>query len=242
MPRRFRPGLWATLFLIPALALTIGLGVWQLERRAWKADLLARIQIGIDNPAVPLPSGIDDPAAWAWRQVTVEGRFDHAHELYLVGRAYEGRNGLHVVTPLLRADGGQPVLVDRGWVPLERQDPAARAAGLPDGVVTVAGVLRRPPDRGWMQPDNDPAGNHWFWIDLPAMAESAGLTAAVPMILEAAPGADPTILPIGGQTRIDLPNDHLAYAVTWFSFAGILLVIYVISHLRRRPEGEEEQR
>ena len=231
--KRFRPTLVPTLMVVPALVVLLGLGFWQLERQAWKTALIDRIEARIDGPAEPLPPTIDDLEAWDYRAVTVGGEFDHDREMALAGRVHNGRPGFHLITPLRRTDGdGPPVLVDRGWVPADRRAPDSRPDSRPSGPVTVTGVVRRPQGAGWMTPDNDASANTWYWIDIPGMAAFAGLDAVAPVIVEA--GATPRgSLPVGGQTRVDLPNNHLEYALTWFGFAVILSVIYFLYHWRR---------
>ncbi|TSD88174.1 SURF1 family protein [Mycobacterium sp. KBS0706] len=229
--RRFRPEFWPTVFLVPALALMLGLGIWQLERLAWKTDLIDRIEHGLAAPPAPLPTETDP--SFDYRHVTITGRFDAAHAFRLLARVHDGAAGIQVVTPLLRADGGPAVLVNRGWVPLGPDGKPTAFDPPPDGTVTVEGVARRPLPQGWMQPDNSPATNEWFWTDLPAMAAAAGLERAAPVVVEQAAGPDRPRPPIGGQTNIDLPNNHLEYAITWFSFAFMLVAIYLLHHLRR---------
>jgi surfeit locus 1 family protein len=231
--RRFRPEFWPTVFLIPALALMFGLGIWQLERLAWKTDLIDRIERGLAAPPAPLPARLDDPG-FDYRHVTVTGRFDAVHAFRLLARVHDGAAGIQVVTPLIRDDGGPAVMVNRGWVPLGPDGKPAAYDPPSDGTVTVEGVARRPLPQGWMQPDNSPATNEWFWTDLPAMAAAAGLGGAAPVVVEQAPGPDRARPPIGGQTQVDLPNNHLEYAITWFSFAFMLVAIYLLHHLRRR--------
>lgn len=231
MASRFRPEFWPTVFLVPALALMLGLGIWQLERLAWKTDLIDRIERGLAAPPAPLPAEIDPN--FDYRHVTVTGRYDTAHAFRLLARVNDGAAGIQVVTPLLRDDGGPAVMVNRGWVPLGPDGKPAAYDPPPAGPVTVEGVARRPLPQGWMQPDNSPATNEWFWADLPAMAAAAGLGAAAPVVVEQAAGQDRARPPIGGQTKVDLPNDHLEYAITWFSFAVMLVAIYLLHHLRR---------
>ncbi len=236
---RFRPTLWPTLIAAPAVCILIGLGLWQLDRLEWKTGLLARIGDSMAMAAVDMPAAFADPPAWDYRRVRIEGVYLHDRELYLTARTHRGRAGGHVIAPLRRTDGvaaGQVILVDRGWVPDDRRDPATRTGGQPAGTVTVEGVLRRPPERGWLQPDNQPADNLWFWVDLPAMAAAAGLPTAPALILEAVADAPGEALPVGGQTRVALPNDHLQYALTWFALAAALAAIYGLYHLRRPPD------
>jgi surfeit locus 1 family protein len=231
---RFRPTLWPTVFTIPALLVLLGLGTWQLDRLAWKTDLIAGIQSRIGAAPAPLDEVLaeagDDLADVQYRRVSLTGAFRHDAEMYLAARSMNGNPGYHVVTPFEIA-GGRAVLVDRGWVPLDKKDPASRAEGQGAGPVTLDGVIRVPrPAKSWLQPDNEPQNNMWFWVDLPAMAAHAGATGAAPVYIEAGPAETPGGFPIGGQTRVNLPNDHLQYAITWYALAVILAVIYVIYH------------
>ncbi|NNG05442.1 MAG: SURF1 family protein [Inquilinus sp.] len=221
---------------IPALALLLGLGVWQLQQLERKTALLQRIETRMADPAVALPTVILDPEAWDYRRVGVEGVFVDDRSLFVASRVHRGEAGFHVVTPLRRTDpagNGQMLLVNRGWIPLSARE-TAEWAGFDDTAVSVAGVLRVPPEPGWFQPDDDVAGNLWYGIDLPAMAAATGIDPVPPMILDASADTSGTVLPIGGQTRIDLPNNHLQYAITWFAFAAILVVVYILHHRRHR--------
>jgi surfeit locus 1 family protein len=217
------------LLALPMLAILLGLGTWQMERRAWKEGLLADIAAGLARPPAALPAAIPHPEAWAWRPVSVDGVWDHRHEMHLLGRTLDGRAGLHIVTPLLRSDGGPAVIVDRGWAP-----DADAAIDRPSGPVHLEGIARLPGPQGAFQPGNDAATNQWFWIDLPAMADAAGLSAAAPVVVDAAAGPDVGVYPVGGQSRIDLPNDHLQYAITWYAFAAILIAIFLLDRRRTR--------
>jgi surfeit locus 1 family protein len=226
--RRFRPTLWPTVFAIPALAILIGLGTWQLQRLEWKTALLDRIDSRLASEPVSLPDTIDNPDAWDYRPVTVTGRFDHDGEMRLMARTLDGAVGVHLVTPLIRSEGAEPVLVNRGWAPEDQLGAVAR----PEGAVALDGVAQTPHGRGWMQPDNDPARNQWYWTDPTAMAASAGLQDVAPVIVYAA-DSDPDRLPVGNQIRIDIPNNHFDYALTWYGLAIVLVAVYVAYHWRR---------
>jgi surfeit locus 1 family protein len=131
------------------------------------------------------------------------------------------------------------VLVDRGWVPVARKAPESRAEGQVAGLQTVDGVARVPPSRAWMQPDNEPANNIWFYVDLPAMAAASGVALRTDLYVDAGPAENPGGYPVGGQTRIELPNDHLQYAITWGLLAVALAVIYVLYHLKLERERRQ---
>jgi len=216
---------------VPALIVLVGLGTWQLDRLAWKTELLATIGSRISTPAIEMPTQIDDPSEWNYRRVHVSGQFPSDQVLRLASRVYDGQVGDELIMPFVR-DGndsaGQIVLIDRGWVPDQWE-------GVIDTQITeITGVLRAPVAAGWFQPDNDPATNTWFTINLPEMAAATGSSDVFPMMLYQDAGLSDT-LPIGGQLQIAVANDHLSYALTWYGLAAVLLVIYSLFHLRR-PE------
>jgi surfeit locus 1 family protein len=152
-------------------------------------------------------------------------------EIFLAASSDSGQSGYQVLTPLREA-GGRIVFVNRGFIPLDRKEPATRSAGEPSGPVRIEGLLRVAPlaKPSWFLPDNRPEHNLWFWVDLPAMAEAAGLGNVAPLYIDADKTPNPGGWPKGGVTRLDLPNDHLQYAITWFALAVALAVIYVLYH------------
>jgi surfeit locus 1 family protein len=230
-PASVKPTLWPTLFTIPALIVLVGLGVWQLERLAWKRHIMETVESRIHAAPVPLPTGVTiDPEAWEYRHVTVSGHLLHDKEMHLLAYTERGNLGYHLIVPLER-DGGGFVLVDRGWVPAAQKSPGSRPQSQPNGELTLEGVVRKGWHRGWFVPENDPRQNLWFYADIEGLARQAGV-AVPPLLVEAGPAANPGGLPIGGQTVINIPNDHLQYALTWFGFAIVLTVIYVIYHRR----------
>ena len=238
----FRPTFWPTLFTIPALILLLALGSWQVQRLFEKEATIADREARIAADPVELPApGATAPEALApleFRRAVAAGEFLHDQELFLAARTMRGNVGYQIVTPLRLRSGGT-LLVNRGWVPEAQKDPAKRAEGQVAGQVTVDGAIRLPGRQNWLQPDNEPQNNVWFWADLQAMADRAGIPAAelVPVFLEAGPAPNPGGIPIGGQTKVTLPNDHLQYAITWYILAVALAVIYVLYH--RRPKAVE---
>ncbi|HXP31676.1 MAG TPA: SURF1 family protein [Stellaceae bacterium] len=230
-----------TLFTLFGLALLSGLGTWQVQRLHWKERLIAQRQAALAAPPVTLPTSLAAARALEFHPVRVTGRFRNDRELYLAAINERGDAGFQVLTPLLPADGAA-VLVDRGFVPSERKAPASRAAGEPEGEVTVTGLLRLPPagKSSWFVPDNRPDRNEWYWIDLPSMAAAAGIGAMLPFLIDADATPNPGGYPQGGQTPIALPNDHLQYALTWYGLAGTLLVFYILLVLRHRRVGDHK--
>ncbi|MGQ3045816.1 MAG: SURF1 family protein [Niveispirillum sp.] len=239
--RQFRPRLIPSIAAFIALAILLGLGTWQVERLGWKTDLISRVEAGLAADPVDLPASIEKPADWDYVRVRVTGRFLHDKEVYIGPRLYprpDGRQeqGAHVLTPLVRDDGAGTVLIDRGWVPLDKRDPATRTPGQVEGSVTVSAIARVPQHRAFMQPDNDPATRTFFWLDMQALAGIAGVERLAPLVLQADATANPGGLPIGGRTIVALKNDHLSYALTWYGLALTLIGVFIAASFRRREE------
>ena len=215
------------------LLICLALGAWQIERLFWKQDLIAQRQAAVAAAPAPLPKNLAEARAMEFRHVSDEGVFLNDKEIFL-GAASEGAGqGYQILTPLLEP-GGRVVFVNRGYIPSELKDPAKRAIGQIAGTVRVEGLLRLPPAGrpNWFLPDNRPDLNYWFWVDLPAMSAASKLDRVAPFYIDADATPNPGGWPKGGVTRLTLPNNHLQYAITWFSLAVVLTVIYVLYHRR----------
>lgn len=212
-----------------------GLGTWQLQRLAWKQNLVAMVEARSQAPAVPLPP----EAAWPalvresdeYRKVTLAGRFDHDREVQVFTSLQDERfdvsgPGWWVMTPLMREDG-TAVLVNRGFVPYEFRDPATRAAAHVEGDVEITGLLRLPEEGNIFTPDNKPGSRTWYVRDPLAIAAAEGIDRVAPFFVDADATPNPGGLPQGGATRVAFRNDHLGYAITWFGLAASLVGVYL---------------
>jgi len=236
-PRRLLPVATGILVLI-ALSILISLGTWQVERLHWKEGLLA--DIAARQAAAPVPlAEIEAMAASGgdieYRKVTATGRYINNKERHFFA-TWQGQTGFYVYTPLELADG-RTLLVNRGFVPYENKEPEMRMQGQLTDQQTVTGLARAklPGKPSWVVPDNDVAKNIFYWKDLDVMAESVGLEKArvLPFFVDADSTPNPAGLPIGGVTQVDLPNDHLQYAFTWYGLAAVLVVVVAISWFRK---------
>ncbi len=234
MLARLRPLLAPGLASLVALAILLSLGVWQLERKAWKEDLIAQI----DARAHGEPGEIVPEARWPdwrkeedeFRRVRLAGTFLHDKEVPVHGLMSAQRGspvqGYHLFTPL-RLAGGGIVMVNRGFVPTDLRDPARRDEKPPAGEVTLTGLVRAPETRGLFMPENDPARDRWFIRDLAEMAGARGIERVAPFWVDMAPTPNATGWPRPGQTRLAIPNNHLGYAFTWFGIALALVAVFV---------------
>ncbi len=176
-----------------------------------------------------------------FRHVRVAGRFLNNKETLVHGLAAgetPGRalQGYYVVTPFIRDDGGV-VLVNRGFVPTELKAQADRKNGLVEGQTEVTGILRASEPRGMFVPAPDPARGEWFNRDVAGIAAGRGLNDVAPYLIEADAAPGQTTWPRGGQLRVDLPNNHLQYAFTWFGIAACLVGVFSV-YAWRRIRGE----
>ena len=127
-----------------------------------------------------------------------------------------------------RLAGGSVVLVDRGFVPADRKDPATRAQGTPQGVVDIVGVMRWPEARGMFTPADEPQNNVWYLRDSKAIAAAKKWDTAAPFYIEQETPVPPGGWPKPGKLVVELPDNHLQYAITWFGLALGLAGVYVV--------------
>lgn len=231
MQRRPKGIFAVTLAAAIAFAILLSLGFWQLRRLEWKEGLLAEMAERMAAPPLPITEILADPVQADYRRASAAGQFFQRGERHFFA-THEGRSGYYVYTPL--EIGLQKYLfVNRGFVPFDRKDASTRSEGQVEGPVTVTGLARallteKPSS---LVPDNDTAGNVFYWKDIAAMQASAGLPAGaevLPLFLDADDAPNPGGLPIGGVTILQLPNSHLSYAWTWFGLAGALAAVWAV--------------
>jgi surfeit locus 1 family protein len=232
-----------TLLLAIALPVFVAFGLWQLDRAEQKRELAELLQTRTALPAYRLEALVTDPEAVRFRKLTARGRFESAGQIFLEGRRHANHAGFHVITPLHIEGGEVRVLVNRGWIP-------ADAAGLPtdapipEGLVTVNGETYIPaPPALVLQGGTDAAaawGERWPYLTTALYAARVDYPVQPVAILE-----DPA--DEGGFVRswpAEPPKEgmHIGYAIQWFAFAVIALILYLRLSLERRavPKGEAE--
>ncbi|MFY9989589.1 MAG: SURF1 family protein [Rhodoplanes sp.] len=236
------------LAVLAAFLVLVGLGTWQLQRKAWKDGLIATLTERLAAPPAPLP----DPSKWLqlshedfeFRRVVFPAEYLNDREalVYSVGsslRAGEPTGpGYNVFAPA-RLLNGAIVMVNRGFVPGALRDPATRADGQIAGTVNVIGVIRWPDPPSMVTPAADPGRNLWFARDPTAIAAAKGLEAAPFYIEQEQP------VPAGGRPQParlqpNLPNNHLQYVITWYGLAAALLLVFIAWAVGRRRGDRSE--
>jgi surfeit locus 1 family protein len=200
----------------------LALGVWQLERRAWKLDLIERVDARIHAAPTAAPGPADWPELSAatdeYRRVIAAGTFV-PEKTTLTQAVTEQGAGFWVLAPL-KTTQGFTVLVNRGFVPAEKRGEAQ--ALTPSGPAAVTGLLRITEPGGGFLRANDPAADRWTSRDVGAIASARGLDDAAPYFIDADATPNPGGLPVGGLTVVAFRNSHLVYALTWFALAAMV--------------------
>lgn len=213
-------------FGILGAALLISLGLWQVQRLIWKEAALAAIEARIHAPAVPLPG---HPAAEAdqYLPVVVEGMFAGRDLAVLVSRKNFGVG--YRMVGAMETIGGRRILVERGFTPIEQRDRIGPAAA-----VRIVGNLHWPDDTDSWTPAPERATNLWFSRDVAAMAAELG-TEPVLVVARETSELDLPLTPWPVGTK-GIPNDHLHYAITWFSLGAVWLGMtgYLLWRIRQR--------
>jgi len=231
--RAFAPAAWSVLLTAAGIALFVSLGVWQLERAAYKDSLQQKFAHRLAEDYRQLDPG-EDLADIQYRKLRLQGRYDLEHQFLLDNRVHEGRAGYHVLTPFLIADSDYVLLVDRGWAPWgARRSPLPPIRPPPEA--GVAAGIAFVPEEPALKLGGLGLGADWPqlipYVDLAALRAqySADLLPMILWMAPESPGAylrdwDPVWLP---------PEKSRAYALQWFLFAGIALVLFVILNLRK---------
>lgn len=248
-----------------AFAVLIGLGSWQVYRLQWKQNLIALLE----HAVTAKPVSIEDAEAGEehgynidWLRAHATGYYRHDLERHVYG-IRKGKAGWRVLTPLVKW-GEYVLLVDRGFVPDEKKDPASRpdsltppdfrknprdvASGEVPEPISLTGMIRiHAAKKPLFAPENQPGKNKWYWHDLTAIYHSLPDTLGhaaedrparyIPFVLQLQPGGEPGHRGVPAIDPVDLklPNNHLGYAITWFGLA-IVLVFVTIAFARSRVE------
>ena len=231
----FRP--WLTVFSAVALAILLGLGNWQLERRSWKLALIESVEAGVSATPIHFDAAVRAAQAgdqMEYRSVKLTGKLSPGFVANVFG-AYDGDAGAFVFLPMTTPTGAV-VYVNLGFQKQGVED-GDQFGGAANGLETteVIGLLRyaeRPrPPAAWFRPTGKTGDGLWFVRDPERFAQDAGIDASPYYIDQfAVPGRE---WPKGGTTRLDFNNRHLEYALTWFGLAGALVGVWIAFSLRK---------
>jgi surfeit locus 1 family protein len=228
MKFRFRPALTAA--ALPVFAVLVALGVWQLQRLSWKRDLVARLEARLAEAPIPLDLALARARAGEdvdYQPVRARGTYLHGLSVRVFG-TLDGVPGAYIFTPLERERGKPVVLVNRGFAP-QSLAPDDLAKGEAAGEVEIVGLLRAPEKTArlfaFLAPEDQPEDALFFRRD-PAAIAAAKAIDAPPWYVDGSGRENPAAWPRGGVTRVEFPNRHLEYALTWFGLAAALVGVF----------------
>jgi cytochrome oxidase assembly protein ShyY1 len=245
---RMRPTL-PILFVLAALATFVALGTWQVERKAWKEALIASLDARLSALATPLPP------AEAWRTLDRtdnefrQVRFSAAYATGTPALVFTSGSALrndvlgpgYWVFALARLPEGEFVVINRGFTPQHAKGLRIAEASDSTGSIEMTGVMRWPEPRGYFTPEDDPARNLWFVRDHLAIAAGKGWSAReseiAPFFIDLEGPVPASGWPRPGPLKVNIRNEHLQYAITWYGLAAAVAVMFAVWLMnQRRPD------
>lgn len=227
-----------TLAMLAAFAVLVALGVWQLERKVWKENLIATMDARLAAPPVDLPPpeqwGALNPDNAEFRRVKFRAEFIPVDDVYVYVAGSALRTdiqdpGYFVFRPAKLPDG-HVVVVNRGYIPIDavKQSPAE--------TLDIAGYIRFPEPKPWFISATAAPGQAWFVRDQRAMAAARGWGEVAPFYVDQETPVPPGGLPRPSALVVTLRDDHLGYALTWFGLAAVLAGVYIAWLVSRRRD------
>ncbi len=213
------------LAIIAGMTVLSILGSWQVKRLHWKEQLISQTKARASQEPQVL-----EAIEKLWKEtsdvdyytIKISGTYDHTREMYYFN-TWKGRSGWNVITPLKIKDE-RIILVNRGFVPFTMRDKSTRLKGQVEGMVAIQGLARNPIDEkpNSLMPDNQLDEREFFWksqIQMASLASANKQQIVLPFTVDAGPNTGPVAYPRGGTTRMEFPNSHLQYALTWYGLA-----------------------
>ena len=211
------------LFVIFFVTIFCALGTWQLYRLQWKLDLISEITFGLESSPIEYSNSIKRN----YQRVTAKGKFDYDNQIYLYSLNDRGKPGYDVVTPF-RTNKNENVLINRGWIIKELKDsPSINLK--PESEKEIIGLLREIYKPNIFKPENDIKNNIWFSINLEDLREATGEQFNEFVIFLEDNQAK---TPLPKKISIDVPNNHLKYAITWYAIS--ISIIFYYLYFRRK--------
>ena len=211
------------LFVIIFVTIFCALGTWQLYRLQWKLELISEITFGLDSSPIEYSNSIEKN----YQRVSAKGKFNFDKQIYLYSLNDNGKPGYDVITPF-RTNKNENVLVNRGWIKKELKKNPIINKNIEDEQ-KIIGLLRKIYKPNIFKPDNDLKNNIWFSINLEDLKVTSGERFNEFVIFLEDNQAK---TPIPRKISIDVPNNHLKYAITWYAIS--ISIIFYYLYFRRK--------
>lgn len=217
--------------VLVAFVILVFLGTWQAQKIGPKTQLLKSIELGMSAEPMLLPVHLDDPQSVVYRRVSFDGVAADITPIKVFGTNLKGKPGYSLYKPVTRQHG-RAVLVNFGWVPLVQEAMPT----LPVGEITINGVLMESAVAGDFTPADNQEKNEWYTANVHEMARFFGLSSKeyYHFRIFADHIGSATALPLGGQVRVDIPNDHFEYMLTWYGLALGLVGVFLAYSFKRQ--------
>ncbi|MGQ7846819.1 SURF1 family protein [Granulosicoccus sp. 3-233] len=256
---QFTPRLWAVVLYAALLSCMLWLGNWQLNRAALKVSMAEAAEASRRAPAIPLTNIEDiEAAAASYTRVSMQGEYDGTRQLLWDNRTHKGQAGFEVLVPL-QLEGGQWVLVNRGWIAPGPSRAQLPTVSLPETAsersVAIEGFLSRP-SKGFASGEALPEEGEWpqllQYLDYQAIEKVLGVP-LLPVLVQAQTlaedGSDRTVLTArpewliaNWQPSASGPAKHYSYAFQWFAMALALTIIFVVVNTRKSRTGSDQRK
>ncbi|UTW54907.1 SURF1 family protein [Kordiimonas sp. SCSIO 12610] len=234
---KFQPGWVVTTLTMIALAVLIGLGSWQASKIGPKTKLIDKIETGLTGESLALPVHLDTPVSEEYKRFYFKGTVHNGIAAKVFAPNTKGKSGYHLYLPV-KHQFGRWVMVNWGWIPFDYK-------GLPElplgQEVNISGVLLTNPKAGSFTPENQPGKNTWYLADIFQLFDHFKLDEFYHFRIVADHQAHLGEFPLGGQVRVDIPNDHFEYMLTWYGLALGLIGVYVAFGIRRSQTYNEDK-
>jgi cytochrome oxidase assembly protein ShyY1 len=225
-------------FTLAMVALFVGLGVWQLQRRVEKHALIAALTERLAAAPAPLPQASQwsalTPARDEFRRVSFAATYQPFADAMVYGSGSAVRDdisgpGTWALLPA-RLPSGETVVINAGFVQNTMQDRAQQDRAVTPLItrepVTLTGYIRFPETAGMLTPPENPAKRLWFTRDHLAMARTLGWGQVAPFYIDLGSPMPASGIPKPGPLDVHLKDDHLQYAITWFGLAGAVVIAF----------------
>jgi len=233
----FKFRLVPTLVVLPTLIILLLLGNWQIARLEWKTQLIEKIRIRSVAPPVTSIKMAESLDEKEFRKVKIRGQFLKNKKLYLLNQYSRGHLGFHLFTPLKLSQSSEYVFINLGWVAKKFIDSGRQVIDISGTNINISGTIRIPGVKGFFVPENQPTKNQWFYVNVNEMATALGIYPVKPYYIVSGMKLGQSKFPIPAKPTVKLNNHHLSYAITWYSLAFSLAVIYFMISINRRPRG-----
>ena len=233
---KFRPLLWPTIFTILSLFTLLSLGSWQVYRLIWKNDLISNYLKKFNNEVIYYNNNLNFNNELEYRRINVIGKFLNEKEILVIGKTFEGNAGFHLLTPLI-TKSKKVILINRGWISEKYKLSNSRKFTIIKNDILVDGIIRKPQNKGYFVPENDPIGNFWFTIKPREIQKALKLDNhdfEKNFYISSIRSSKKLSLPIGVSGTPNFRNQHLSYAITWYSLALVLVIIYLTFHYKEK--------